>query len=267
MNMKSLAVMAILLGGSSALFSAPADDRKIEAAIASTYNYHVVLDDHVKAKVDNGVVTLSGTVRDQDEKRLAADTVENVAGVTGVRNEIVVKSEHPERSDGWVAFKIRSRLLTKANVSATATSVSVKDGVVTLTGKADNLAQKELTEAYAKDIDGVKSVKNEMVVATTTDDAKAAKASRSDTSRSTMAETVDDASITAQVKYALLTNRATSALRTTVHTRDGVVTLHGEVKSDAEKSLVNKLAGDVRGVRSVKNEMTVASAEHVQNRN
>ena len=47
----------------------------------------------------------------------------------------------------------------KANVSAANTQVAVKDGVVTLTGTADNIAQKELTETYAKEIDWVKSVK------------------------------------------------------------------------------------------------------------
>ena len=69
-----------------------------------------------------------------------------------------------EHSDAWIALKIRSELLVKANVSATATKVDVKDGIVTLTGTAENLAQKDLTEVYAKDIDNVKSVRNEIVV-------------------------------------------------------------------------------------------------------
>jgi len=146
-----------------------------------------------------------------------------------------------------MAFKIRSRLLVKANVSATSTKVAVQDGVVTLSGAAENAAQKELTEVYAKDIDGVKSVKNDIVVKDVS------------TATQTVGEKIDDASITSQVKFALLSHKATSALKTKVTTNDGVVTITGVAASDAEKSLVSKLAQDVRGTKSVTNDMTVKS--------
>ncbi len=238
--------MVALLAGPLGLFASPADDRKIEAAAHATYNLRTVLDDRVKVKVDQGVATLSGSVHDESDRRLATETVANLPGVTGIRDELKVDPEHPERSDGWIAMKIRARLLVKANVSATATTVKVKDGVVTLTGLAENAAQKELTAAYAKDIAGVKSVTNEMVIAP----APAGSASSA-------AEAVDDASITAQVKFALLGHKATSAVTTKVATKGGEVHITGVARSDAEKSLVTKLAQDVRGVKSVKNDMTV----------
>jgi osmotically-inducible protein OsmY len=144
-----------------------------------------------------------------------------------------------------MAFKIRSRLLVKGNVSATNTKVSVVDGVATLTGTADNAAQKELTGVYAKEIDNVKSVRNDIMVVD------------KPSSGETMGEKIDDASITSQVKYALVSHKSTSALKTKVTTNDGVIVITGEASSDAEKSLVTKLAQDVRGVRSVSNDMTV----------
>jgi osmotically-inducible protein OsmY len=60
----------------------------------------------------------------------------------------------------------------------------------------------------------------------------------------TIGEKIDDASITSQVKYALLSHKSTSALKTKVTTNDGVVVITGEAGSDAdaEKSLVTKLA-------------------------
>ena len=67
------------------------------------------------------MVTLTGTVQDKGEKDLAADTVENLPGVTGVKNDLAIKSTHPEKSDAWISTKIRSRLLVKGNVSATST--------------------------------------------------------------------------------------------------------------------------------------------------
>jgi osmotically-inducible protein OsmY len=55
----------------------------------------------------------------------------------------------------------------------------------------------------------------------------------------------------------LLSHHSTSALKTSVSTTDGVVTLSGIAKNDAEKSLVTKLATDINGVTSVINNMTV----------
>lgn len=247
--MKNLSVLIALLAAPIVLLGSTATDRKIEEAAKASYNYRTVLEDKVKVRANDGIVTLTGTVQDKDDKALAADTVEHLPGVNGVKNEIVVKPSHPEKSDGWMALKIRSRLLVKANVSAATTKVDVQDGVVTLSGTADNLAQKELTEAYAKDIDGVKSVKNEITIK----DVSAGKATAE-----TMGEKIDDASITSQVKFALLSHKSTSALKTKVTTNEGAITISGEATSDAEKSLVTKLAGDVRGVKSVTNNMTVA---------
>lgn len=241
MKNKNLTALLLLVASPLALLASPATDNKIEEAAKASYNYRTVLEDNVKVKAKDGIVTLTGTVQDKDDRALAVDTVENLPGVVGVNNEIKVESKYPEKSDAWMAFKIRSRLLVKGNVSATSTKVVVNDGHAVLTGTADNVAQKDLTGIYAAEIDGVKTVKNEIVI----------------TDKPTMGEKIDDASITSQVKYALLTHKATSALKTKVVTADGIVLVTGEAASDAEKSLVTKLAKDVRGVNSVTNKMTV----------
>ncbi len=241
MKNKNLSALLLLLASPLALFATYATDRKIEDAAKASYNYRTVLEDNVKVQAKDGVVTLTGKVQDKDDSALAVDTVENIPGVVSVNNEIKVEPAHPEKSDAWMAFKIRSRLLVKGNVSAASTKVEVKDGHAMLSGTADNAAQKELTGLYAKDIDGVKSVKNDLVV----------------TDKTTIGEKIDDASITSQVKFALLTHKSTSALKTKIVTTDGVVIVTGEAASDAEKSLVTKLAKDVRGVASVSNNMSV----------
>jgi hyperosmotically inducible periplasmic protein len=246
MTTKMLSIILLLAASPIGLFASSVTDQKIEEAARASYNYRTVLEDHVKVKAHDGVVTLTGTVQDSGDKDLAADTVENLPGVTSVKNEIEIKSAYAEHSDAWMAFKIRGRLLSKANVSASKTKVTVQDGVVTLTGTADNQAQKELTELYAKEIDWVKSVKNEIVVVVAP-------------VRETMGERIDDASITTQVKLALLDHKATHTLKIKVITSDGVISITGEASSDAEKSLVTKLAEGIRGVKSVNNHMTVRS--------
>src|ERR1043166_187475 len=165
MKINNLSALLVCIAGPIALFASTATDRKIEEAAKASYNFKTVLhEDHVNVNAKDGVVTLTGTVQDKDGKALAEDTIENLPGVTKVNNDISIKSTYPEHSDSWMAAKIRGRLLVKGNVSAKNTTVAVKDGVVTLGGTADNQAQKELTEVYAKDIDHVKSVKNDIVV-------------------------------------------------------------------------------------------------------
>ena len=73
-----------------------------------------------------------------------------------------------------------------------------------------------------------------------------------------MGEKIDDASITAQIKTALLVHRSTSAIKTKVSTREGVVTLEGQARNTAEKDLVTELVRDIKGVKDVENHMTIA---------
>ncbi len=244
--LKTFAILA-MTAAPVMLLASSATDSQIEDAAKASYNYRTVLEGHVRVSVKDGVVTLRGTVADSDQKTLAEDTVSNLPGVITVVDKIKVESEPAEHSDAWIALKIRTQLLIHANVSATATKVVVTDGVVTLTGTVDNAAQKDLTEAYVKDIDGVKSVTNDLEV----------KAPSGDSTDHTVGETIDDASITSQVKFALLSHRSTSALKTKVTTKNGVVIITGDASSDAEKDLVTKLAGSVRGVQSVENDMAV----------
>lgn len=252
MKIIKLTVIAIFVALSAAPSFADSGiptDAKIEEAAKASYNYKTVLEDHVKISVKNGVVTLTGTVADKDLKTLAEDTVDNIPGVTRVDNQIKVEAPPPVHSDGWIALKVRFQLLVRANVSATATKVDVKDGVVTLSGTADTAAQKDLTETYAKGVEGVKSVVNLITVTAPTTPPSG--------QPSAVGQYVDDASITTQIKYELSRTPSTSALKTKVTTADGVVVVSGEASSDAEKSLVTNIAQSIRGVKSVVNNMTV----------
>jgi osmotically-inducible protein OsmY len=201
--------------------------------------------DDIKVKSEDGVVSLTGTVSEESHKALAQETVADLPGVKSVDNMLEVKGESPaDMSDAWITSKLKTMLLFHQNVSAM-TEVSTKAGIVTLQGKAANEAQKELTTEYAKDVEGVKGVNNEMTVGKIV------------TKKRTVGQKIDDASITAQVKMTLLYHRSTSALETSVKTKHGVVTLSGKAKNSAEKDLAAKFANDVNGVKSVNNRMTI----------
>jgi len=242
------AVVGTLFISNPPLRAADTDDR-IESSAAKSYTFKTTLkDDSIKTESKNGVVTLTGTVAEASHKSLAENTVESLPGVKSVDNQLLIKGEQPaEHSDAWITTKVKTALLFHRNVSATGTTVTTKDGIVTLQGVADSKAQRELTTEYAKDIDNVKSVNNEMTITATPA-----------TPSATVGDKIDDASISAQVKSSLLSHHSTSALHTTVSTTDGVVTVGGIAKNVAERSLVTKLVTDINGVISVINNMTIA---------
>jgi hyperosmotically inducible protein len=242
-----VAAVAALVGSSTPLRASETDDR-IESSFKKTYVYKTYLkDEHIKISSKDGAVTLSGNVYNETHKPMAQDTAAALPGVTGVDNRIAVVGDQPaESSDTWISMKVKAALLYRRNVSGTKTEVYVKDGIVTLKGVAANQAQKDLTAEYAKDIDGVKGVANEIVVSASLE-----------THGETLGEKIDDASITAQVKGSLLSHHSTSMLSTKVTTNDGVVTVSGTAKNEAEKALVTKLVTDINGVQSVVNNMTI----------
>jgi osmotically-inducible protein OsmY len=254
MKMKSsyplvlFAAAGALIISAAPLLASDTDDR-IESSAKKSYVFKTYLkEDSIKTVSKDGAVTLTGTVAEESHRTLAENTVAGLPGVNSVDNRLKVKGENPaEHSDTWINTKVKTALLFHRNVSASGTSVYVKDGVVFLRGEASSMAQKELTTEYARDIDNVKEVRNEMTIA-----------KAPPTPGETISEKIDDASTTAQVKSSLLSHRSTSALKTKVETTEGVVTVSGIAKNDAEKSLVTKLITDINGVTTVINHMTIA---------
>jgi len=241
-----LVAAVVLLALSMPVLASKMDDQIVSSAKKSYVFKNYLKNDDIKIQSKDGAVTLTGTVSEESHKSLAQETVAGLRGVKSVDNKLEIKGESPAaNSDAWLITKVKTALLFHRSVSATATEVNAKDGIVTLRGNAESQAQKDLTTEYAKDVDGVKDVKNEMVVS------KPAKKTQ------TTGGKIDDASITGLVKMTLLYHRSTSALNTSVTTKNGVVTLTGKAKNAAEKDLAAKYASDVNGVKSVNNRMTI----------
>ena len=256
MKMKAMYSVALMMASvvllviSVPVHASKMDDRIESSAMKSHVFKTYLKGDDIKIQSNDGIVALTGTVSEESHKSLAQETVASLPGVKSVDNRLEVKGERPaEKSDAWISMKVKTTLLFHRSVSAM-TEVNTKDGIVTLKGDADNQAQMDLTTEYAKDVDGVKDVKNEMTVSKTLKK-----------THDTVGEKIDDASITAQVKMALLFHRSTSAVNTKVETNNSVVTLSGKAKNTAEKDLVTKLVEDVKGVKSVNNQMTVEESK------
>jgi hyperosmotically inducible periplasmic protein len=241
-----MAVVALLVT-SMPVYASEMDDR-IESSARESYVFKTYLSgDDIKIQSRDGAVTLTGIVSEEFHKSLAYETVAGLPGVKSVDNRLELKGAPPAaNSDAWLSAKVKATLLFHRSVNASKTEVYVKDGIVTLAGEAENQAQKELTTEYAKDVEGVKDVKNKMTVSKT-----------SNKTVDRVVGNIDDASITAQAKMSLLLHRSTSARNTRVVTNNGVVTLEGVAENAAEKDLVTKLVKDIDGVKSVNNQMTI----------
>jgi hyperosmotically inducible periplasmic protein len=246
-----LAIMTALLvipGAGGTILATQTSDR-IETSFRNSFVFITYLrDDAIKIQtINDSIVTLTGTVSEWFHSSLAEETVAGLPGVTRVDNKLEITGERPgENSDAWIGMKVKTMLLFHKNVRSLKIDVEVDKGAVTLRGQASSEAQKELTTEYVKDVEWVQSVKNEMTVG---------KIKKSTGEK--VGEYIDDASITAQVKLALLFHRATSVVKTKVDTKNGIVTVRGVAKNAAEKDLVSKLITDIQGVKGFKNEMTI----------
>lgn len=246
LSVSRIVAAVTLLAFSVPVHAAKTDDR-IESSAKQSYIFKTYLKgDDIKIKSSEGAVTLTGVVSEESHKALASDTVAGLPGVKSVDNKLEVKAVTSAKgSDEWLITKVKTTLLFHRSVSAGKTEVFAKEGIVTLRGEAATQAQKELTTEYVRDVEGVKDVNNEMIVKS------AMKQQR------TVGAKIDDASLTAQVKMTLLYHRSTSAVKTSVTTKRGVVTVSGKAANQAEKDLVSKLVADINGVKQVTNRMTI----------
>ena len=144
--------------------------------------------------------------------------------------------------DSTITAKVNTALIDDPTVKARQVDVETSNGVVQLNGFVDSAAAKERATTVAGGVSGVTQVHNNLVV---------------QTSDRTVGTVVDDATITAKVKTALIGNEQTKAAEINVSTRQGVVQLSGFVDDMAEKSTAASLAQNVVGVRSVDNQLEV----------
>jgi hyperosmotically inducible protein len=254
------------------MFADSSTDSVIESAAKKNMPSNIA--DKVSISSHDGIVTLTGNLPNDSQRRIAVSAVKQVPQVKDVTDEIRVATETDSstvatttdetttkhHSDKWIALKVKSELLVHKNVSATHTDVNVVNGTVTLSGFASSDAQKELTAQYAKNVQGVVAVKNEIEVRDSS-----APVATTTTSKSTFAgdstystgNRIDDSAITTKVKLQLAKHKSTSAMKTEVHTQNGVVMISGTAANAAEKDLVTQLAQGVPGVSSVTNNMDI----------
>lgn len=215
-------------------------DRKIEDEARNSFSFRKLLGGRVAATVVNGTVSLSGSVRDDEERCLAVETCRSLAGVMGVTDELhVIHSVDGSVSE--IIDKIRSRLMAKANVNAESITIEEVSGGIGLSGIVDNAVRRTLVETLVQETVGGLVVRNDIRVDPCV-------------RVSPLEEFVDDASLSGLVRSALLF----AGLLADVKIEAGFVVLSGVAVGFSECSAIGAIAQSFQGVKLVTNEMSIA---------
>jgi osmotically-inducible protein OsmY len=117
----------------------------------------------VSVAADQGIVTLTGTVKTKAE-RIAVETVaKQVRGVRAVANDLAVKPSL-DRGSTEIARDVLKGLRSHIFLAAEDIRVIVRDGCVTLEGKVHQELQKMLAEAQVKKLRGIFGISNQLEV-------------------------------------------------------------------------------------------------------
>jgi len=212
----------------------------------------------------DGTVTLHGMVGTRAEATRAAMTAQEVAGVRGTRNLLVVVPD--ERRANLLILneglaKLLATTLERDPMLGTSriTVESVNDGVVLLGGRAETPNAHRRALEVARSVEGVRRVVSSIHSPAVAEDARIWEetAATTTTSDSILGENARDVWLTTKTKLALLAERGLSPTSVHVETRGGVVTLFGVVEDASLRDAAEVTVMGVNGVRGVVNGLQV----------
>lgn len=113
----------------------------------------------VGVSVQDGVVTLQGSLSSAEDRSATERAVKLVPGVKGLVDRIRVASPAPESpTDAEVAQVAAEAIQWLTTVPPESVSVTVRDGWVNLRGKVESCSQREILEDVIRHLPQVKGV-------------------------------------------------------------------------------------------------------------
>jgi osmotically-inducible protein OsmY len=218
-------------------------DQQIQQAVSQKIHNAKQLQS-VSSSVEDGIVTLTGTVSLYQDKLDAAKKVKKLANVTGVRNDIAVAGE--TLPDGQLQQKLAKKLAYDRvgyfDNTFNYLALNVKDGVVTLSGDTVWDVPKDSALGIVARTPGVKDVVNDVTVlpVSTFDDSIRVRTARAIYRDSVLGRYASD---------------PVHPIRIVVD--NGHVTLYGTVQSTMDKNIAGIRASAVPGAFSVENKLVV----------
>ncbi|MBA3941554.1 MAG: ornithine aminotransferase [Sphingopyxis sp.] len=187
--------------------------------------------------VNDGVVTLSGYVKNFTEKLAAEKAVRRVAGVRAIAEEIKVRlASDSKLADHEIAKRILDMIAWTVSIPKDVIKVKVEHGWVTLSGTVDWYFQSNEARKAAAKVSGVIGVSNLIEV-----------------KQHPAPADVKDRIVSAFKRQADL-----DAAAVTVITDGGTVKLSGKVHAWNERSIAERAAWSAPGVTKVEDHLTVS---------
>jgi osmotically-inducible protein OsmY len=114
--------------------------------------------DQVQFLVNNGIVTVQGSVGTRELARKLIRKYSRMPGVRQVRNRLTVRTN----DDAKIAVQLREALSHAPDTRAGGIAVTVYDGIVFLSGAVSSAQESGRAEKLAQDLQGVKRVNNRL---------------------------------------------------------------------------------------------------------
>lgn len=190
----------------------------------------------IGVSVNDGVVTLQGTVTTLRQKYLAERAASHVRLVRAVANDIeVAPDDATRRSDSDIAAAVANALEWDSAIPD-AVKAAVRNGWVTLTGAVAWAYERSAAERAVRNLAGVTGVSNVIVI-----------------------EPVASAGdVKASIERVFRRSAEIDAQHVTVNARDGTVVLTGTVHSVHERNEAERAAWAAPGVTKVDDRLIVA---------
>ncbi|MBP8128776.1 MAG: BON domain-containing protein [Candidatus Hydrogenedentes bacterium] len=251
-----LALLASVAGANPVVETV--EDSSITARVESKFLANKHLSPlNIDTTTTGGVVTLTGSVRDEAQKQMAEELARGVPGVVDVRNELLVVPEtYTERDkrgfsqrlrDRGITMNVRAVLLRDGETKGLKIGVETVNGVVTLTGIANSEEQKAKIGQSAAQASGVVRVFNNLTVHERPEMGTFQNVGRQ----------FQDEWVEKRVETSIMVNRHVNVRDLDVEVTDGVCILTGNADSQEEKDLAGNLASAIPGVLELVNDIVV----------
>jgi hyperosmotically inducible periplasmic protein len=168
--------------------------------------------------------------------------------------------------DAWITTRVQARYFAEPDVRGRAVGVTTEDGVVTLRGRVESEHERQQAIRIAREIDGVRDVRDELSVAgeapaaTTGDRAPAAPDARPaepgrERDEPAIGERVSSAWITTKIRAQYFTDPDVRGREIDVTASNGIVTLTGQVESERARQQALAIARETEGVVRVEDRL------------
>ena len=212
------------------------EDSELRRRVVDELEYDPSIDaTTIAVAVQEGVVTLSGTVPNYAQKQSAERAVKRVAGVKAVAEDLTVKLAGAARNDTDIAHNALTNLRFNVSVPADRIRITVEDGWITMEGEVDWQYQRAAAENSVKYMQGVKGITDNIRIKSR----------------------IDTADIKAKIQSAFARRAQLDANQIVVESVDGKVTLRGHVQSWSERRQAEDAAWAAPGVTKVEDNLIV----------